>query len=45
MKSINIVFDDKDYAIIKDTKKKTGRTWHEFLLLLVRRYNQSVTQS
>lgn len=38
MKSVNIVFDDKEYTFVEKAKEKHKGNWHDFLLDLSRNY-------
>lgn len=42
MRTINIVFTDKEFKKLKDIKDKDGReSWHKFILKLVTAYKKS----
>ena len=36
-----INYDDKDFKLIKDLKERLDSNWHDFILDLVRFYNEN----
>ena len=40
MKTLNITFDDQEYAVLVDKKNESKLSWHDFLLHLVENENR-----